>query len=743
MPQQPPAREKARTSGYPFTDIEPAWQARWEEAGIFRADRDDGDERPKWFVMDLPPFANGSLHLGHARNYVMADACARFRRMAGYNVLYTSGFDTFGLPNETAARDAGCPPLELAERCSDLMARQFVRLGLGHDRRRIIGYHTEEYYRWIQWVFLKLLEAGHCFRRKEPVNWCPRCDTALAESLVEDGKCWRCGVPAELRETEQWFVREVDFADAMLDGLPRLHGWPETIKRIHADWIGRREGVEVRLRIGEGGGCEDLVVFLEDPASLDAMAFVAVGPDHPIAGLPVGDIADARLLGVDAAVPLSGRTVPLVGLPAGSWTGGEPKPGLPALDPRDRALADQLGIAWEPIPAGPAQPPGAALAAVGAGGPAVRYRLRDWNVARQRYWGPPVPVIHCEDCGMVPVAEDDLPVVLPLDVDLAGPGNPLERHPAFARVDCPRCGRDARRDTDTLEAYSSPWWYHWNCKSMERDYPFAGDDERYWLPVDVMIGGVDQARTCFFHVRMIAKALTRMGIAATDEPIDTLLALGMIKTDGRKMSKSGGNAASLDDLIAAYGADAVRLGILSAAAPENDFNWSDDTLRRANAFLGELWEFVAARAGRLRPGMEVADLTANKLHRRLAGWLETAQARVTGDMVRHNYHLAARNVVFLSGRLVQFDKEARRNGDLGEADGAALATGLRTLLRLMAPLAPHLAEELWPVCGGEGMLAVAPWPVAVPAAADDASGPRRQHSRSRPVETREPSHADR
>jgi leucyl-tRNA synthetase len=699
----PPAHD------YAFDQIERAWQTRWDDAHIFWTRRTDG---PKWFVLELPPFANGELHLGHARNYAIADAGARFRRMAGYDVSYTSGFDTFGLPNETAARTAGEHPLDLAERYSAIMAEQFVRFGLSHDTRRIIGYHIPEYYTWIQWVFLKLHQAGHLLRRGATVNWCPRCDISLAESLIDDGVCWRCKATPVPRETEQWFIRESDFAEEMLAGLPSLDGWPNAIKGIHRDWIGRREGLDITFQLADG---EELAVFSDDPALLPDAAFIALGHAHPLAlahGVNVSDHPDAHgvPLGLVADVPLAGRAIPLVvvcGDPATPPDGA--RLGVPLRDRFARELADSLGIAYaaEPAPGG-RDGLAEALLAAGAAQATVRYRLRDWNIARQRYWGPPVPMIHCAACGLVPVPLADLPVLLPLDVDLDGGGNPLERHPDFTSVACPSCGGAARRDTDTLEAYSSPWWYHWLCKSVDALYPFSFEDARAWLPVDVMVGGMDQARSCFFHVRMIAKALLRLGIADVEEPVTTLVAIGMVKSEGRKMSKSDGKNATLAALMERYGADAVRLGILGAAAPESDFNWSEDLVRRAHDTLAQMHAFVGARAELVRalPAAEiVAEGSARR--RKLAAWADTARARVTNNYVRHQYHLAAQNALFLFERLVQFERET---GAASSEDAAALASGIRTLLLLIAPLAPHVAEELWARCGGEDFITVAAWP---------------------------------
>ncbi|MDB5069749.1 MAG: tRNA synthetase class family protein [Candidatus Eremiobacteraeota bacterium] len=703
---------------YPFAQIEPAWQARWEDARAFWCERTG---RPTWFVMELPPFANGELHLGHARNYAIADACARFRRMTGHDVLYTTGFDTFGLPNEIAALEAGTHPLELAERYSASMSEQFVRLGLSHDRRRIIGYHVEEYYRWVQWVFLKLYAAGHCVRRSARIPWCARCDTALAESLIDNGACWRCGCVPELRDTEQWFVRERDFADEMLDGLAELDGWPQTVKRIHADWIGRRTGIDVRLHVaGDEAGV--LHVFTGEPQHLAGAAFVALGPDHPFVArlretraLPTSGAPS--LLGLTAELPFQRRSVPLV-----LATGDRATPpdgarfGIPACDAGARTIADALGIAYD-LEKKDDPAIAAALHSSGASSPAVAYRLRDWNIARQRYWGPPVPVVHCETCGLVPVPDDELPVVLPLDVELTRTGSALERDASFMAVDCPLCGRAARRDTDTLEAYSSPWWYHWLCMDVGADDPFSRESARTWLPVDVLVGGADQTRSCFFHVRMIAKALRRLGIADVDEPVETLIAIGMVKRDGRKMSKSDGQDLGLVALLERFGADTVRLGLLAAAAPANDLNWSEHVLWRAHETLVALWELVAERAERVRAARDVAEPPEGSARRRrLAAAVDTAARKITNNFVKHAYHLAALNAAQLLERLTGFARETERGSVYAPADEAVLAHGVRTLLFAFAPLAPHIAEELWARCGGDGLLALAPWPVALESA---------------------------
>jgi leucyl-tRNA synthetase len=707
-------------SDYHFDDIEPKWQHRWEEARIFQTEPVEG--LPNSVVIELPPFANGSLHLGHVRNYAMGDVYARFRRMAGFNVLYTSGFDSFGLPNELAAQELRRHPKKVAEEVMAEMRRDFVRLGLSHDTRRIIGNHDEGFYGWVQWVFLKLYEQGLAYRQRYPVLWCPSCEITLADSLALGGNCWRCGTAVETRSLEQWLVREAVFADDMLASLDRLKRWPSRIKRIHADWIGRREGAEVRLAVA---GCVDTFIsaFVAEPGKLPHAVSIELAPEHPLIGKLAGegklrtDVLEGigrisrhsraegqeRIpLGVDAIYPLSGSLLPIAV--------------SAALDLR---TLDGVAVLFAAnVPSGDAAQVLQELELQNAGGPAVRYRLRDWNIARQRYWGPPIPIIHCAICGAVPVPEEDLPVLLPLDVNMEGRGNPLESHPTFASTVCPRCGGAARRDCDTLETYCSPWWYHWNAKRIATLNPFDKDEARLYMPVDVMIGGEDQARTCFFHLRVVARAMKQAGVVELDEPIDTLIAIGMVKAGGRKMSKSEGNTVDPKAMIARYGADALRLSILAAAAPESDFNWSDSSVRRAHSFLNRVfrWCMAMAREVRLDALSPEARIDAGySLTRKLSRQTETATARVTESMCQNMFHLAASNMETLFERIEEYAEEAvKRRKALDARDREALAVAASIFLRMLAPLCPHLAEECWNVMGGNGMIAQAPWPAEFP-----------------------------
>lgn len=667
---------------YRARDVEPKWQARWNDADAFVRRPGQG---PKWYVIELPPFATGSLHLGHARNYTLADACVRFRRMAGHDVLYTTGYDSFGLPSELAAREAGIHPDDLIESCIVDMGRALRSLGLSHDPRRITPYHVPDYYRWVQWVFLRLLEHGHCERRDGPVLWCPACDASLAESLADEGRCWRCRTRAETRTMPQWYVKETHFADAMLAGLTDLPGWPETVRRIHADWIGRRTGRMMTL-FGEDGSA--FPVFAEDGALLSQAAAIGVPEEHPLAG------TTARLHHPDLPRPLPAVVLGERLLPAAD-TAIPLVPGRNAA--HDRLLAEH-GLCAAPLDA--TEPEGM---------PTTIYRLRDWSIARQRYWGPPVPVVHCATCGILPIRDDALPVLLP-HLSLSGAGNPLAADSGFRNLPCPSCGEAAERDTDTFEAYSSPWWYHWMCMEPGDTTPFDEVRAAQYLPVDLMIGGSDQIRSCFFHVRMIAKALAAVDVVDVDEPVACLLAIGMIQSEGRKMSKSAGNAVSLDALIERYGADAVRLAVLGAAAPDNDVNWNDGAAIHAADLLGRIARFRQMIDTPEVPGDGVR---TQRKREKLDLWVETAAHKLTANLVRHQYQLVPRNLETLFDRLSQFARET--GPERCVADSQALRRAWNVFVRLLAPAAPHLAEELWEALGNPAFVAHAVWPAPVEA----------------------------
>jgi len=704
------------------TACERSAQAKWLAAGIFESDPLPG--RPKWFIVELPPFASGALHLGHLRNYTIGDVIARFRRMTGHNVLYTTGFDAFGLPNENAARESGSHPLALVERNIGKMLRAFSRLGLSHDRRRILSDHEPRYYRWVQWMFLKLLGGGHIYRRKGLVNWCPKCRSTLAENLVEQGRCWRCASEVNVVEMDRWYVREIDFAISLLD-REDPPGWPKTVTSIHRDWIGRQEGIEVRFRLCNRD--DQIIVFTTVPEMLPTAAFLGVGPLNPLvaschASHQSGHQVD---LEIEAIEPLTGRPIPVFLVRDDDRIVEEGVIlGCPLSDGRDRDIWSGLRSREWPSLGEPMTGEGrddiiGKLIATGAAARAHRYRLRDWDIARPRYWGTPVPIIHCDACGPVPVPDDHLPVLLPEDVELGADDNPLASTRSFVVTQCPRCAAPSRRDTDTIETYASPWWFYLICSAPEVASPFDPETASRWIPVDVMIGGADQIRTCFFHLRTMAEAMTQLGIVDERLPVRRLITIGMVKQDGRKMSKSAANAVDLEELIDRYGADVLRLAVLSSAAPDQDINWNDDLLIKALRFIRCLERLFDRAAFDFR---DLASQTAAPSASQLSFGKKVAAAerRVTGMLERCAFHLVLQELVMLLDHIDRFAAEQR------VADRIALAAAARTLLVLTAPLAPHIGEQLWEEAGGAGLLAEACWPSS-PLASQQPTNQRRAH----------------
>lgn len=730
---------------YPFADIELRWRRVWESTRVFETEFSPGV--PTWYVMELPPFANGTLHLGHVRNYAIADASARFHRQLGERVLYTSGFDTFGLPNETAAAEAGCHPKELADRNVAMISEQFRRLALSHDRRRITDYGDPRFYRWVQWVFLRLFEGDLAYRSRREVNWCQHCESSVEDGLVSgDSGCWRCGTSLEIRSLDQWFVRETEFAESVLDGVDRLERWPEAVKDIQRRFVGRVEGLLVSVDVL--GLNRAVAVFVEQPELLLAATSLALSPDHPlVASLRDDGVLDAgtmeRLgelrrpggrpqdqqarraayanraavpLGVSALHPVNGAPLPLVVVAPWTVPGEGAVFGVPERETADATVARDVGL-----PAGPFE--GAAPAEVrdgvvsdlcrrGWAKPVLRYALRDWPFSRQRYWGAPVPIIHCGRCGPVAVPDEDLPVRLPLDVDVTSAVNPLPNLPEFLHVICPACREPAHRDVDTLGAYSSPWWYLWIAKGVDGDDPFSDGNARRWLPVDLMVGGIEQSTTCFFHARTVARALAKVGVVDHLEPITEVLAIGMVKAAGVKMSKSAGNAVPVDELVARFGADALRLAVLGAAAPANDFDWSERLVVRQHHWLTRAWRFVDHRRDDLAAGGDAEFIDeGSKLRRTLARRVGTAVAKATSGFHNNGFHLVVKDVAFLFERLEEFDRTARDpSGRLSPEDCQALAIGVRSLAQALGPLAPNLAEEVWDACGQQPPLAAGGWP---------------------------------
>jgi len=742
--------------------VEAEAQAWWEAHGTFRAVEDPA--RPKHYCLSMFPYPSGRLHMGHVRNYTIGDVIARYQRMRGRNVLQPMGWDAFGLPAENAAIQRGVHPARWTRENIDHMRAQLKRLGFGYDWSRELATCDPRYYRWEQWLFTRLLRKGLAYRGTAPVNWCPKDRTVLANEQVVDGRCWRCDTPVERREIPQWFLRITAYADELLEGLERLPGWPEAVKTMQRNWIGRSEGVELEFPIA--GRDERLTVFTTRPDTLMGVTYVAVAAEHPLAREAArGDprlaafldecrrvqAAEAAVetlekkgmpLGIDAVHPVTGERVPVWVANFVLWGYGTGAVmAVPAHDQRDWEFARAHGLPVKAVvyPKDGGEPDlsqgaftdkgvlrgsgefsglsseeafeaiAAWLEARGLGRRKVNYRLRDWGVSRQRYWGCPIPVIHCERCGAVPVPDDQLPVVLPEEVELTGEGSPLARLPAFYETECPECGGPARRETDTFDTFVESSWYYARYCCADNDEAMLDGRVDHWLPVDQYIGGIEHAILHLLYARFFHKVLRDEGLVRCDEPFANLLTQGMVLKDGAKMSKSKGNTVDPQEMIERYGADTVRLYMMFAAPPEQSLEWSESGIEGAFRFLRRLWRTVAEHvaAGPVEPALAAkAEGGARELRRRTHRTI----AKVTDDIERrYTFNTAIAAVMELLNAVGRF-----RPAD--EAGRAVVQEALETAVLLLSPIVPHVTHALWRALGHEEAVVDAAWPEPDPAA---------------------------
>jgi leucyl-tRNA synthetase len=783
----PGARETGApdTDHYPFAEIEARWHERWDDDGLFRQDLATTAE--KFYCLNMFPYPSGDLHVGHGRNYILGDALVRYSLLRGKNVLAPMGWDAFGLPAENAAIQNNTHPETWTLGNIRKMKRQFHAWGVGFDWRREIASCHPGYYKWTQWIFLKLFERGLAYRGMAAVNWCPSCRTVLAnEQVVGAGECERCGTPVVQRELEQWFFRITQYAERLLADLDLLTEWPEKVRVMQRNWIGRSEGAEVHWKVE--GSAEALVTFTTRLDTVFGATFLVLAPNHPaverlIAGRPqeatcrefAARVARQRSdhrydqepekegvsTGRFAVHPFTGKSVPIWlanYVVMGYGTGAVQC--VPAHDVRDSEFARKYKLpipsvvrplasapeteGWEdsaglPVfvgegevfDSGPydglATPEArermsADLEKKGMGRAAVQYRLRDWLVSRQRYWGAPIPIVYCERDGMLPVPEKDLPVRLPSDAEFRPTGDsPLATSPSFVHTTCPQCGGPARRETDTLDTFVDSAWYFLRFLTP-RDESQAFDTAlvNRWLPVDQYIGGVEHAILHLLYARFVTKVFHDMGLVSFREPFRALFTQGMITRGGVKMSKSKHNVVPPDELIERYGADTVRVYTLFIGPPEKDAEWSDRGVEGAYRFLNRVWRLhrdwgALARAWRGTP--RPAKLSDEARALRLATHM--AIRRVTRDIGEFHFNTAVAALMELTNALQQAAQE--HGAALGEGSPEAdvrwaMGEGLVLLLPLLAPMAPHLAEELWAASGGERSLFRTPWPEADPAA---------------------------
>jgi leucyl-tRNA synthetase len=739
---------------YDAAEIEPKWQRVWEEEGLYRASDDPDDPRPRFYALDMFPYPSGDLHMGHAEAFSGGDVIARFRWMQGHNVLHPIGWDSFGLNAENAAIKRGADPKVWTYDNIEQQAASFKRMGMSFDWTRRLHTSDPEYYRWTQWLFLRLFERGLAYRKQAPVNWCPKDQTVLANEQVIAGCCERCGTPVERRDLTQWFFRITDYAQRLLDDVETLVDWPERVITMQRNWIGRSEGATVRFSIEESG--DEIEVFTTRPDTLWGVTFFVFAVEHPLVerlaevggtteairplqekvrATPLtareeADTSEGVPLGVHAVNPVNGERVPVFVAPYVLMEYGTGAVmGVPAHDQRDFEFAREHGLpirvvirpaseqrdaatmteAYDHeglmVDSGPfdGEPSPASIATVtswleeqGFGGPSVTYRLRDWLISRQRYWGPPIPIVHCEEHGEVPVPDDELPVELPDDVDFRPGGeSPLARHDRFVKVQCPTCGRDARRDTDTMDTFvDSSWYFFRYCSPGYDDGPFRREDVDRWMPADQYTGGVEHAILHLLYCRFVTKALFDMGMIGFTEPFPRLLNQGQVIYGGGSMSKTKGNIVEPMPLVERWGADSMRLTMLFAGPFEDDIDWkliAGDPDRRPGVhhWLGRVFSAVGEAAE--RAGDEPPSLV-RLTHRTIRG--------VTHDVERFRFNVAISKLMVLTN-------EIRAALDAG---GAA-RDAAEALVLMLAPFAPFAAEELWrEVLRRDGSVHLAPWP---------------------------------
>ncbi|NOZ76934.1 MAG: leucine--tRNA ligase, partial [Euryarchaeota archaeon] len=724
--------------------IEKKWQKRWEEAGIFKVAEDPNKE--KYYVLEMFPYPSGSgLHMGHAFNYTIGDVYARFKRMKGLNVLYPMGYDSFGLPAENAAIKAGIHPKKFTDDAISNFITQQKAMGLSYDWDRMISTCTPEYYKWNQYFFLKFMEKGLVYRKTATVNWCPECDTVLANEQVHDGRCWRhTSTEVDQKDLEQWFIKTTAYAGELLDCIADLK-WPERIRAMQDNWIGRSHGVTLRFDVVDEDGTkiDEIETFTTRVDTVYGITYLVLAAEHPkvreyvrgtereeevmdfvrevrkqslIERTAEGKEKHGRFLGKYFINPFTGEKCPLWVADYALYDYGTGAVmAVPTHDQRDFEFARKYGLPMRVVITPPdyelrpekmvraftsdgimvnsgefnGLPNRDAMELIanlaeekGWGRRSVNYKLKDWLISRQRYWGTPIPVIHCSDCGAVPVPYEDLPVLLPEDVEF-GKGNPLETSEAFVNTTCPRCGKAARRETDTMDTFfDSSWYFLRYCDSKNDREPFDKAKVDYWMNVDQYIGGAEHACMHLIYARFFTKALRDMGMVDVDEPFERLFNQGMIHgEDGHVMSKSRGNVVNPTEMIERYSADALRFYLVSIASPNKDFSWSGRGIESASRFVNKIFDHLS----RIRIGQS-SPKVVSKLHKTIRD--------VTEDIENFRYNYA---LIKLRGLFQSFGEEESRET-------------VEAFLKMLHPFCPHMTEELWERIGNEPFISLAPWP---------------------------------
>ncbi|WP_031513209.1 leucine--tRNA ligase [Desulfofalx alkaliphila] len=750
---------------YDFKSIEQKWQQTWEQNQTYQVP--DFSDRPKYYCLEMFPYPSGKLHMGHVRNYSIGDVVARFKTMQGYNVLHPMGWDAFGLPAENAAIKHGVHPAKWTWENIEAMKSQLKQLGLGYDWQREVATCHPDYYRWTQWIFLKLYEQGKCYKKTSTVNWCLSCQTVLANEQVVEGSCERCGTNVEQRELEQWFFRITDYAQPLLDDIKSLSGWPEKVRIMQENWIGRSEGAEIIFKVT--GSEEEIPVFTTRPDTVFGVTYMVLAPEHPLvekltAGTDYEEEVSAFVRKVRAMTvrertttvekegvftgaycknPLSGERVPIL---VGNYVlleyGTGAVMGVPAHDQRDFEFATKYKLPIIPVikPEGQdsleelteaytgqgvlinsgqfnGMPNEKAkteitkkLEEINQGKAAVNFRLRDWLISRQRYWGTPIPIIYCKKCGVLPVPEDQLPVLLPTDLEFKPSGkSPLVDSPEFVNTTCHKCGGEAKRETDTMDTFIDSSWYYLRYTSpKDNDKPWDTAKANNWMSVDQYIGGVEHAILHLLYSRFLTKFFNDLGLVEEKEPFKNLLTQGMVLKDGAKMSKSKGNVVSPEEIVGKYGADTARLFILFAAPPERDLEWSDRTVEGCNRFLNRVWRLFHSLLEEIKDAQPVRGGTKLVgVHQEMRRLTHQSIKKVTEDVdTRFNFNTAISAVMELVNALYTY----RDKVPGAERNSAVLRESIESMVLLLAPFAPHITEEMWHRLGYKESVHLQSWP---------------------------------
>lgn len=733
-------------SVYDFKSIEKKWQKAWDEKGQYKMDTRD-TSKPKYYCLEMFPYPSGKIHMGHVRNYSIGDVVARYKKMNGYNVLHPMGWDSFGLPAENAAIKNNIHPHVWTMSNIEEMKEQLSMLGLSYDWDKEVATSTPEYYKWTQKIFLEFYKAGLAYKRKSFVNWCPSCETVLANEQVVQGQCERCNSLVEKKELEQWYFKTTEFSEELLADLDSLDGWPEKVKLMQKNWIGKSFGANVTFQLD--GSDQEISVYTTRPDTIFGSTFMVLAPESQLArDLVAGteyepvlneflakmhtmtqierEAADlekeGKFIGRYVINPLTGKKMPI-------WIanyvladyGTGAVMGVAAHDDRDNDFAKKYDLEIIPVideddkMINSGQFDGMnkdeafdkiieKLEEMGKGNKKTNFRLRDWLISRQRYWGCPIPMIYCDDCGIVPVDEKDLPVLLPTDVEFTGKGeSPLASSKTFTQCTCPKCGKSARREVDTMDTFvDSSWYYMRYADNKNEEAPFDADVVNNWLPVDQYIGGVEHAILHLLYARWFTKAFNKLGWTNHVEPFKNLLTQGMVLMDGSKMSKSKGNTVSPVELVENYGADTARLFILFAAPPERDLEWSEQGVEGCFKFLNRVYRLVDELAPVTKLDHEFGNLT--KADKDMRAKTNNTLKKVTEDLNdRFGFNTAIAALMELINDLYKYK-------ELDDRNNAVIKEAIEAVVVILAPFAPHLGEELWLMIGKEASVFDIAWP---------------------------------